>query len=116
MSAIAAKDWREFVRDRRLVIAAGLMLVLALLALALSWQRVASHEADRAAAEAGDRQTWLEQGEQNPHGAAHFASWAFRPLTPTAPPPRRGIAGPGSNRARRTLTARRISPAGPSAR
>lgn len=84
MSAIAAKDWREFVRDRRLVIAAGLMLVLALLALALSWQRVASHEADRAAAEAGDRQTWLEQGEQNPHGAAHFASWAFRPLTPTA--------------------------------
>jgi ABC-2 type transport system permease protein len=84
MSAIAAKDWREFVRDRRLLVASGLMVVLALLALALSWQRVASHEADRAAAEAGDRQTWLEQGEQNPHGAAHFANWAFRPLTPTA--------------------------------
>ncbi|WP_172438978.1 hypothetical protein [Porphyrobacter sp. TH134] len=84
MSAIAAKDWREFIRDRRLLIASALMIVLALLALALalSWQRIASHEADRRAAEAGDRQTWLEQGEQNPHGAAHFASWAFRPLTP----------------------------------
>lgn len=84
MSAIAAKDWREFVRDRRLLIASTLMVVLAAIALALSWQRLAAYEADRRAAEAGDRETWLEQGEQNPHGAAHFASWAFRPLTASA--------------------------------
>lgn len=84
MNAVAGKDWLEFVRDRRLLIAAGLTIVLALLALAMTWQRVSDYERDRAAAEAGDRKTWVEQGEQNPHGAAHFASWAFRPLTPAA--------------------------------
>lgn len=84
MSAIARKDWREFVRDRRLLLASVLVAVIALVALALAWVQVREYEQARVAAEDGDRRSWLAQGERNPHGAAHFANWAFRPLTPLA--------------------------------
>lgn len=80
-AAIAAKDWREFVRDRRLLVAAILTIALALGAVLVSATRVAAYEADRVAAETRDRATWESQGARNPHGAAHFSSWAFRPLT-----------------------------------
>ncbi|MEL7045724.1 MAG: DUF3526 domain-containing protein [Pseudomonadota bacterium] len=84
MKALVHKDWIEFVRDRRFVTAAALFAVLALTALILAADHVASYQRNVASAEAGDRQTWLNQGERNPHGAAHFANWAFRPLTATA--------------------------------
>ena len=82
--AIVAKDWTEFRRDPRFVVMALIAFVLALAAIATSYVRVAAWETDRVATEARDRQTWLNQGERNPHGAAHFSSWAMRPLTPTA--------------------------------
>lgn len=82
--AIVAKDWTDFRRDPRFVMMALVALVLALAAVATSYVRVAAWETDRIATEARDRQTWLNQGERNPHGAAHFSSWAMRPLTPTA--------------------------------
>jgi ABC-2 type transport system permease protein len=78
------KDWRELIRDRRLLIAALIVIAFALLAVATSAVRVTAHEADRVATEARDRQTWEAQGERNPHGVAHFATWALRPLTPGA--------------------------------
>lgn len=80
-TAIARKDWREFARDRRLVLMALLTALLALAAVATSAVRVSSYEADRRAAEASDRNTWEGQGARNPHSAAHFSSWAFKPLT-----------------------------------
>ena len=79
--AIARKDWREFVRDRRLLLLAVLTALLALAAIATSAARVATYETDRRATEASDRATWEGQGPRNPHSAAHFSSWAFRPLS-----------------------------------
>lgn len=84
MSAIARKDWLEFVRDRRLVLLSALVAALALTAIITSWVRVAAYEADRTIAEQRDRTTWEAQGARNPHGVAHFATWAIRPLTPMA--------------------------------
>lgn len=84
MSALAAKDLLEFRRDRRLTVAAILMIALAVVSLALAWHQVRDHEQSRMDAEDGDRRSWLAQGERNPHGAAHFANWAFRPLTAMA--------------------------------
>lgn len=84
MSAIARKDRLEFVRDKRLLLATVLMAILAIAALGLAWQHVHQYEQERSQAEEGDRRSWLAQGERNPHGAAHFANWAFRPMTPTA--------------------------------
>lgn len=78
------KDWLEFVRDRRLVVLAILGVLISLAALVASYARVATYEADRAAAEAQELQTWNRQGPRNPHGAAHFGEWAMRPLTPMA--------------------------------
>lgn len=84
MNAIAAKDWLEFRRDRRLWIAAIALICLALAAALAARAQVTAHAADRAAANAQERATWEGQGERNPHSAAHFATWAFRPLTPLA--------------------------------
>ena len=84
MSAISAKDWTEFVRDRRLLLAAVLVTLLGIAAVATSFARVSAYETDRRATEARDRTTWEGQGARNPHSAAHFSNWALRPLTPLA--------------------------------
>jgi ABC-2 type transport system permease protein len=83
-SAIARKDWREFVRDRRLLVMAALVLLLAAAAVFTAYTRVSAYEADRVATERRDRVTWESQGERNPHSVAHFATWALRPLTALA--------------------------------
>ncbi len=84
MSAIAGKDWLEFRRDSRLLVASVVVVLMALGAALASAVQVARHEADRTAAAALDRATWEGQGARNPHSAAHFATWAFRPLTTMA--------------------------------
>lgn len=78
------KDSREFVRDNRLVVMAIVMVVLSLTALLTSYARLTDYEIDRQATEQRERHTWENQGERNPHGAAHFSQWALRPLTPMA--------------------------------
>lgn len=83
-STILAKDVREFARDRRLVVMTVVMLLLALTAVLTSHARLSAYEIDRLATEQRERHTWENQGERNPHGAAHFSQWALRPLTPMA--------------------------------
>lgn len=80
-TAIARKDWRELVRDRRLVIMALLTLLLALAAVVTAAAQVAAYGADRLPTEARDQTVWENQGARNPHGAAHFSRWALKPLT-----------------------------------
>jgi ABC-2 type transport system permease protein len=84
INGIAAKDWREFVRDRRLLLMAVMVGLIALAAVVTALAQVRAHEADRAATVARDRVTWESQGARNPHSVAHFATWALRPLTPMA--------------------------------
>jgi len=87
MSAIgvlARKDLLEFARDRRVFILALITLALALTAVVTAYTQVTRYETDRRVSEQRDRATWEGQGERNPHGAAHFAAWALRPLTPLA--------------------------------
>lgn len=80
-AAIIRKDALELSRDRRLVLMALLVLALAMTAILSSYVRVSAYEADRAATVETDRGTWEAQGARNPHSAAHFAKWAFKPLT-----------------------------------
>lgn len=82
--AIIAKDMLEMRRDRRVVAIALLVLALAFTALVTTYVRISAYEADRAATIATDRATWEGQGERNPHSAAHFSKWAFKPLTAQA--------------------------------
>ncbi len=79
--AIVRKDAQELRRDKRLLAMILLVALLGITAIAASFARVSAYEADRAATVARDRDTWESQGARNPHGVAHFASWALRPLT-----------------------------------
>jgi ABC-2 type transport system permease protein len=81
---IAIQQWRLLVRDRRLaVLALALVLVLSTAVLAAAaLQR--GDEAERAAAQIGEAKVWEAQGTANPHGAAHFGRYVFKPASPLA--------------------------------
>lgn len=81
---LARKDATELGRDRRLVLATVLTALLALAAVFATYARLADYQRDRAAAAATERASWLAQGPRDPHAAAHFAQWAFRPLAAPA--------------------------------
>ncbi|MEM9387433.1 MAG: DUF3526 domain-containing protein [Pseudomonadota bacterium] len=81
---LMAKDAALMQREpllRALLIA---VLVLLLVALFSGAQRGAQFAQERTAAQAADHEVWLEQGERNPHSAAHFSRYAFRPVAPLA--------------------------------
>jgi len=84
MRAVCAQSLRLWWREGRLAAVLVVLTVLGVLSVALSLQRAAESERDRLAAEAADRVTFLNQGVRNPHSAAHFSRFAFRPLSPTA--------------------------------
>ncbi|MHA7871034.1 MAG: DUF3526 domain-containing protein [Hyphococcus sp.] len=78
--AIAQREIVSFLRSGFfLSIAAALFALLAAAAM-LSVERVSTFERERAAAETVDREVWDSQGERNPHSAAHFARYAFKPI------------------------------------
>ncbi|MEO1081070.1 MAG: DUF3526 domain-containing protein [Pseudomonadota bacterium] len=78
--AIAVNELRGFSRNGVFVALAVAMLALSIAAAALSIQRMATFERERAAAEQTDREVFLNQGERNPHSAAHFSRYAFKPI------------------------------------
>lgn len=78
-SAIVRQTWLAMWRERRLqwVLAMAVMLAV-VAALHGSWQ-LELMENQRLAAETKDRETFVEQGERNPHSVAHFSRFAMRP-------------------------------------
>lgn len=81
---IARKEWTELVRETRFAWAMGLLLVLLAVALLLGWQRARQVDAEHGAASRVSYQQWLEQGDKNPHGAAHYGQYAFKPQSALA--------------------------------
>lgn len=84
LALIARQQWTMLLRERRLRLLG--LLVLALCALALL---DASADARRAAAARGhdiaaDAAVWEAQGAANPHGAAHFGRYVYKPGAPLA--------------------------------
>lgn len=81
---IAGQQWRLLLRDRRLaVLPAALVLVLCTVALAAAALK-GSQERERRAAETEEAHVWESQGLANPHGAAHFGRYVFKPTSPLA--------------------------------
>jgi len=76
---IARKDRLILLRDARLRLALLLVVLLSLTAVAATYNRFAEISRHAAAATAAERANWLGQGESNPHFAAHFGQWVFRP-------------------------------------
>ncbi len=81
---IAGKDLQLVFRDRR-VMAVFVAVVLVMLgAVLIGAERTASFDRERGSALDADREVWLGQGARNPHSAAHFSRYAFKPLPPLA--------------------------------
>ncbi|MBX6312386.1 MAG: ABC transporter permease subunit [Isosphaeraceae bacterium] len=81
--AVARKEWTELARDARWKALIGVTLLLRRASLALGLLRLQRFERAHHAA-AGDRRVWTAQGAKNPHSAAHFGQYAFKPVGPLA--------------------------------
>lgn len=81
---IARKERLQMIRDGRYRWAAGLIGGLLLFALVLGAieSRTLRTEAERA--EEASWAQWVAQGERNPHSAAHFALYTYRPVSALA--------------------------------
>lgn len=78
---VARKELRELIRDGRLRVLGALVVVLTLAALAFgAAQTERAHHARAHAAERADAQ-WRDQGEKNPHVAAHYGTHVFAPTS-----------------------------------
>lgn len=80
IAAVVRKEIVSLLRSGVFIASAVALFVLLASAAALSVQRVATFERERLAAEAVDRAVWDSQGARNPHSAAHFARYAFKPI------------------------------------
>jgi ABC-2 type transport system permease protein len=81
---IARRELRSLFRDRSLpVLAAAVAVLVALSVYAPRPAFRAAEEWKRASALAV-RQQWVTQGSRHPHAAAHYGSYAFRPLSAIA--------------------------------
>lgn len=81
---IARKEFIEMIRDGRYVCAAVVVTLLLLAALAAGWKSQQEAQAERAAARRAAREHWVGQGAKNPHTAAHFGTYVFKPEGPLA--------------------------------
>lgn len=79
---IARKEFVEMWRDGRFRWSALIVLVLLFAAVAIGWKNYTTVKAEQAKGQAESRESWENQGERNPHSAAHFGVYAFRPKMP----------------------------------
>jgi len=84
ISRIARKEFTEMLRDGRFRLLAGMVLVISILALAAGWKNYAELSRQHAAAQQETRDQWLKQDKKNPHSAAHYGVYAFKPKSQLA--------------------------------
>jgi ABC-2 type transport system permease protein len=80
--AIAVKDATEIWRDGRFRWAAGLLLVLLVAAIAGGVHNQSQIARQHADAQRAERDVWLDKGDMNPHAAAHYGAFVFKPVQP----------------------------------
>lgn len=91
IALIAGKDLREFWRDGRLSWMCGLVLILLVTSLALGWRQQRHASVERETAQHASYDNWLDQQGKNPHVAAHYGMYVFKPT------PRLAVFDPGLN-------------------
>lgn len=81
---IAREEWRALLRNRAGLIAAALLAALVLAASAVSLDRRARTEADRARYQRGMDAAFDAQPDRHPHRMVHYGQFVFRPIAPLA--------------------------------
>lgn len=79
---VARKEFREIIRDGRIKWSALILAVMLVASLGTAGQRYADISAERASAQEVVNMQFAGQGEKNPHAAAHYGLYAFKPVTP----------------------------------
>jgi ABC-2 type transport system permease protein len=79
---VARKELVDMTRDGRFRCAAGIVLALLLGAVVLGWRHYREVNAQHEMAQRATREQWLKQGVKNPHSAAHYGVYAFKPKLP----------------------------------
>ncbi|MCC5867460.1 MAG: DUF3526 domain-containing protein [Gammaproteobacteria bacterium] len=80
IAAVARKEFLEIVRDGRLRWLAIACVILVVVSAASGLQVTLTQIRDQNIASQVDRENFLAQGAKNPHAAAHFGQYAFRPV------------------------------------
>jgi len=84
ITAIAHKEFTEIVRDGRFRWTAGIMALLLVTATLAGYQKYSTYMRIQKATQAETNDQWLSQGDKNPHSAAHYGNYAFKPAGPLA--------------------------------
>ncbi|ALO45392.1 ABC transporter permease subunit [Pseudohongiella spirulinae] len=84
ISHIIRKEAMEVSRDGRTRLLAIIVLLLGLTGLLAGWANYADQQRNAMFAQETDQQVFLDQGEKNPHSAAHFGRMAYKPVSPLA--------------------------------
>jgi ABC-2 type transport system permease protein len=82
ITTIARKEMTEIIRDGRFRWTAVAVIALLVAALAMGWRGYRDVKAQHEAARRETRDHWLDQGDKNPHSAAHYGIYAFKPKMP----------------------------------
>ncbi|MGX9726455.1 MAG: hypothetical protein ACTFAK_03760 [Candidatus Electronema sp. VV] len=89
ISRIARKELADHFREARHRWLFGISVTLTLCAVIFGAIQVRPLTAEQRAATAMDTKIWISQGAKNPHAAAHFGQYAFKPWSPLS------LADPG---------------------
>ncbi|MYF00284.1 MAG: ABC transporter permease subunit [Gammaproteobacteria bacterium] len=84
IGAIIGKELTEIRRDGRALGLLGIVGLLLVLGLTTGLATENAREREVLQAQADDAAVFLEQGEKNPHSAAHFSRMAHKPVAPLA--------------------------------
>jgi hypothetical protein len=79
---IAIKDATEMWRDGRFRLASALLFAILGTVFVAGWSQAASAERARAEAQREEREVSLNKGAMNPHAAAHYGAFVFKPVQP----------------------------------
>lgn len=83
-ASLTGFEWTLLRRDRRAWWALLCLGALVLIAFALDLSAIAQANAAKAEIARAERARWLGQGEKDPHSAAHYSIFAFKPTSPLA--------------------------------
>lgn len=82
ISRIAQKEFKEILREGRFRTAAIITIALLLISVVISRSYYLSVNEQHQQARQNERNVWVSQDAKNPHSAAHYGTYAFKPKYP----------------------------------